>query len=196
VMLFGPQRPAVTVDEAVSAKDAENAALGGLGVLLVRIPKTKELAQSLLVFGGNMNRGQVTTSVETGEIFGIESVGLAAFAGLSGDERWSDDLAVETVSGEHSMKHETGARSLVAGFHGSLVGKAPDEPSDLHEIPGEPHDFRDFRISFENRGRDRIEMHVETDPGILCHGWTPPKNKLSVSITHVALAQVHLLNLS
>jgi hypothetical protein len=44
MMFLGPQRPAVTVDEAVGAKDTKDATLGGLGVLLVGIPKTKELA--------------------------------------------------------------------------------------------------------------------------------------------------------
>jgi hypothetical protein len=175
----------------MGAKDTEDAALGGLGVLLVGVAKTKELPESLLVFGGHVNGSQVTTSVETDEIFGVETVGLATFPGFSRDERGSDDLTVEAVSGEHPMKHEPGPGGFVTGFHRSLFREAPKETANLHEIAREPHHSGDLCVSDEDRGRNGIEMHVETDPGILCHGWTPPKNRLSVSITHVALAQVH-----
>ena len=68
------------------------------------------------------------------------------------------------------------------------------EPAPKPE-PIECVDYADYvhmegGVSRENGGRDRIEMHVETDPDILTPGWTPPKKTLSVSFTHVALTQV------
>jgi hypothetical protein len=174
----------------VGAKDTKDTTLGGLGVFLVGVAKTKELSQSLLVFCGNVDWGQVTTSVQAHEIFSIKTVSLTALATFSRNERGSDNLAVKTISGEHPLKNKSRAGSFVASSHGVVLGEASEEPSNLHQIPREPHYFGALRVSFENRSGNRIEMNIETDPGILRHGWTPPKNKLSVSITHVALAQV------
>jgi hypothetical protein len=193
-MFLRPQRPALSVIEAVGAKDAKNATLGGFGVFLVGIPKTKELAQSFLIFSGNVNRCKMAASVETREILGVETVSLTALTRLSRDERRGDDLAVEPVSGKHPMKDKPCPGCFITGLQWPLLSEAPEETTDLHEIPGKPNDFRNVRIPVEDRGRDRIEMHVETDPGILRHGWTPPKKSLSVSITHVALAQVQIRN--
>jgi hypothetical protein len=70
------------------------------------------------------------------------------------NERGANDLAVKTVSGQHPMKDEPRAGCFVTGFHRTLLGEAPEETTDLHEIPGESNDFRDLHIPVEDRGRD------------------------------------------
>jgi hypothetical protein len=121
-------------------------------------------------------------------------IGLPVLSGFTGDERRSDHFTGEAVPGEHPVEHKPRTRGLVAGPDGAFLGEPTKETADVHQVPRELEDLRLCGVSFENGGGNRIQMHVETDPSILCHGWTPPKNSWSGSITHVALAQVHLLN--
>jgi hypothetical protein len=81
---------------------------------------------------------------------------------------------VETVVGQHPVEHEARTGSLVTGSHRTFGRESAKEPSDLHEIPGKPHDLGLAGIVAENGGSDRILMNVETDPGRLGHGWIPP----------------------
>jgi hypothetical protein len=41
---------------------------------------------------------------------------------------------MEAVVSEDALQHEAGAGGLVTGAHWSLVGEAPGESTDLHEI--------------------------------------------------------------
>jgi hypothetical protein len=123
-----------------------------------------------------MDGGEVAAAVEPGEHDGVEAIGLAVIAGLSGDEGGSDDVAVEPVGGEYPMEDEACTGGFVTGSDGGLLREATEEPSDLHEISREGEDLRLVVIALENGGGDRIGMHVETDPCILVHGWIPPDN--------------------
>jgi hypothetical protein len=192
---FGPRGSAFAIDQAVVEKRSGDPMLSGCALALVGVPEPKQAAEGFLVFSGNMNGSQVPAAVELDQHDSIEMIGLSMLSRLTRDERRSDHLTGKAVPGEHAVENKPGARGFIAGLDGAFLGQPAKEATDAHQVPRELEDLGLRGVFFENGGRDRIEMHVETDPSILTHGWTPPKNGLSVSITHVALAQVRLTTL-
>jgi hypothetical protein len=118
----------------------------------------------------------VATTIEPGEHRRIEAIGFTPVAWLTGDERRGDDFAWKAIAGEHPLEDESGTRGFVTGSHGPSLGEAPEKAADLHEISRELDDLRNLGVLLEDRRGDRIEMHIETDPYILIHGWAPFEN--------------------
>jgi hypothetical protein len=52
-----------------------------------------------MILAGDMDGGEMPTAVQASKHDGIEAIGLAVVAGSSGNQRWSDHLAVEAVVG-------------------------------------------------------------------------------------------------
>jgi hypothetical protein len=120
---------------------------------------------------------QVTAAVESGKHHRVETIGLSTVTGFARNERWCNDIAVETVPGEHPLKNEAGAGGLVTGPHGPSLGQTAKQATDLHEITGKFYHFGLPGVTFEDGSSDRIQVDIETGPYILIHGWIPPRKR-------------------
>jgi len=114
-----------------------------------------------------MNGGEMAATVESCEHEGVEAICFTAVSGFTGNERGSDDLAVEAVISENTLEDEASTGGFVASPHWRFLGEVTEQASYLHEIAREPNDLGLFTIAFENGRCDGISVHVETDPGIL-----------------------------
>jgi hypothetical protein len=160
---------------------------GGLAVDLIGVSQSQEPAQGFLIFGGDVDGGEMTAAVEPSEHHRIEAIGFSTIAGFARDERWCNDFAVETVAGEHSLKNEAAAGGFVTAPNGSPLRQTAKQATNLHEITGELDNLGILSVTLKNSDSDRIEMDIETNPYILIHGWTPPRKSLSATNTRVAL---------
>jgi hypothetical protein len=106
-------------------------------------------------------------TVEPCEHDGVQTVCLTVVSGFTGNERGSDDLAMEAVISENTLEDEAGTGGFVASPHGGFLGEMTEQASYLHQIARELDDFGLFTIAFENGRCDGIRVHVETDPRIL-----------------------------
>jgi hypothetical protein len=96
----------------------------------------------------------VAAAVEPGKHDGVEAIGLASISGLTGNERWRYDLAVEAVTRKHPLENKAGPGGLVAGPYRPLLRETPKQPSNLHEITREFNDFGLLSVAFENGSSD------------------------------------------
>jgi len=147
-------------DISVAPQDAGDAVFGGRAVTLIGIAKANELAQGFLFLGRDMDGCEMTTSVEPGQHDGVEPIGLAMITGLAGDERRSDDLAMEPIVGEHAVKDESGTGGLVAGTHRSLFCETAKETAHFHQIAGKLEDLGVFPIPLQNGGGNGLGMYI------------------------------------
>jgi hypothetical protein len=116
-----------------------------------------------------MDSCKMAASVETCEHEGIKSIGLAMIAGLTGDERRGNDVAVETISCKDTLKNEAGTGCLVTGMNRSLLGETPEEAADLHEVGRKCHHFFLALVGKDSSG-DRIGMDIKTNKCYITHG--------------------------
>jgi hypothetical protein len=63
-------------------------------VFLGRFPSAHEISQCFVLRVGHPDGCEVTAPIGTRELLCVATVGLDAFAGLRGNERWRDDVAV------------------------------------------------------------------------------------------------------
>src|SRR3989304_6244195 len=87
---------------------------------MIGVSQTQKPSQSFVILGWAVHWRKMTATVERGKRDSIEAVGFAMITRSSWNERWSDDLAVEAITGEDSLKHEASSRSLIAGRTGPL----------------------------------------------------------------------------
>jgi hypothetical protein len=136
---------------------------GSLAIDLIGESQAQQPAQGFLVLSRDMNWCEMAAAVEARKHDSVETIGLAAITGFTGDERRCNDFAVEAILGEDPLENEACAGRLVAGPNGSFLGKASKKTADLHKITGEPDDFRILNIAIEDSGSNRIGVHIETD---------------------------------
>ncbi len=150
-----------------------NAILRPLGLALQREAVADQSADRLLLFTRHLDRCEVSATQELCQCDRINAVGLASVARLAWDQRRGDDLAVVAILAQRPLQDESRPGSLVAGAHGATDRKTPEELANLVQIAGKADDLGPGIVSLENRGRDGILVHVETDPGgSIGHGWT------------------------
>jgi hypothetical protein len=174
---FGPGGSSLPVDQAVVEKRSGDPMLGRFALGLVGEPQPKKAAKGFLVFGGNMDGSQMPAAVELDQHDGVEMIGLSVLSGFAGDEGRSNHLTGKTVPSEDAVEDKSGARGLVAGPNGAFLGQPAEEATHPHQVSRELENFGICGVFFENGGGNRFEMHVESDPDILTHGWTPPKRR-------------------
>jgi hypothetical protein len=125
----------------------------------------------------------MTAAIEAYEVDSIEAIRLAAIAGLTGDERRCNNLAMESVALENALENEAGAGGFVARPYRPSLGETTKQPADLVEISRELDDLGMRRGILNNSGGYGIEMHIKTNIGILVHGWIPPNRKVKCQRT-------------
>jgi hypothetical protein len=64
---------------------------------MISLPESQEPSESLVVLIGNMHSGEMAAPVEPGQHDGIQAIGFAMIARLSGNEGRSNHLAGEAV---------------------------------------------------------------------------------------------------
>jgi hypothetical protein len=153
-MCLCPIGLALAVDKTVVAQHAADTKLGRFAVDLIGVSQPQESAKGLLVFGGDVDRGEVTATVKPGQHDGVEAVSFTPVTGFTRDERRGDYLAVEAVTGEHPLENEPRAGSFVTGPYRSLLGETPKQSSYLHQIARESDNFGFLVVAFENGSSD------------------------------------------
>ena len=172
-VLLGPGGLGLGEDVTMVAQYAGDTMFGASAVDPIAGAQAQESAQGFLVFRWDMDCGKMSTAVEAGKHESIETVRLAAIARFSGNERWSNHIAMEAVVGEHMLENEAGTGGLVAGPDGSFLCEASEELAHLHQIGGEFDHLRFLAVPFKDGNSNRFGMHVKADNSVLDHGWTP-----------------------
>jgi hypothetical protein len=121
---------------------------------VIGVPQAQESPERLVILGGDVHGSEMPAPVELGEHDGVEAIGLTAITGPTGNERGSDDLAVEAVVGEDTLEDEASPGGLVAGADGALISETAEESTDLHEIGRERDHLRLVARPPENGGSD------------------------------------------
>jgi hypothetical protein len=103
-----------------------------------------------------VNGSKVTATVKPNEVDGIESVGLAAIAGLARNKRGRDHVAVKAVLVKDALEDEAGAGGFVTRPHRALLGQAAKETPGLVEIARELNHLWRFDIAVEDGGGNGI----------------------------------------
>ena len=145
---------------AMVALDPQDAVHGGRAVSAIGLPESQEPSERLVVLIRNMHRGKMTAPVKPGEHNGIEAIGNAVIARLSGDEGGSNQFAREAVVGKQTMQNEACAGRLVATSERSFCRKPAEEPTYLHEVTGELDHLGSITLGWKNGCNDGIGMHV------------------------------------
>ncbi len=120
-MSFGPRGLAFFEDVAVVTEDARDAMHGSRTVGVVSGAQSEEASECLVILGGDVDRGEMSATIQAGEHDGIEAVGLTVVARSSWDQGWSDDLAVKAVTSKDSLEHKAGTGSFIAGSDWTFV---------------------------------------------------------------------------
>ena len=102
----------------------------------------------------------MTASIQLGKHHRVDPVGLSFVTGFSGDQRRCDDLTVKAISLQDPMQDKTGTSGLVTGSHDALFRHTPEQAPDFHQIPRHLQDIGLLLVALEDRGGDRIDVHV------------------------------------
>jgi hypothetical protein len=94
-------------------------------------------------------------------------------AGSSWDERWSNDLAVKTVTSEDSLKNKTGTGSFVTGSNRAFVREPAKQPTDLHQIRRKLDDLDALAFAWDDSCGNTISMDIHTNIRSRLHSWSP-----------------------
>jgi len=134
-----------------------------------------EIADRLVVDGGNIDGVEVSGSEQTGEGDGVAAVGLDAVAGFAWNERRGDDQTVEPLAGEMPMQDVAARTGFVDEDETSGSRLQPtDQGIDVGGSGTDAADVGDLGASIVRRVRDRdgVFVDVETDEksGGLLHG--------------------------
>jgi len=159
-VFFRPCGYSVTVDEAMIAEHTADTKFGCFAVNLISGSQSQKPAECLLILGGDMDGSKVATPIEPSKHDGIETIGFAAIPWLTGNQRWGDHIAVESVFRENAMQDESGTGGFITSPHGTFLGQAAKEATDFHEVAGELDDLGVFRIPIEDSSSDRFKVYI------------------------------------
>jgi len=121
-----------------------------------------EISQSLVLGGGDPDRREVAGLVRLGELLGIAAIGLHLVAGLLGNERRCDDLAVDAELGELPVEGVARRSGLVANLETLAAAELFDELAHRFGTVGELAEATDLPTPFGNGRRDGFSVNIET----------------------------------
>jgi len=117
-------------------------------------------------------KGSVTGLTTAATIFVVASIGMACGGGLYLVALFATLLILMALQALGWLERRLNLKPLVMNY--SLVtSKSAEEPADLHKVGREFDHLRLFASRTEDRGGNRISVHIETDYWIVNHGWTP-----------------------
>ena len=122
--------------------------------------RADQLADRFLLSRGHRYRYQVAGTIVAGKMDRVQAVGLAAVAGLWGNQAGGNDLAVETIFLETTLQDISGPGCLVATAGSTLFAQSPEHPAHGVEIARQALDLGLRAIAEQNGGGDGILVDI------------------------------------
>ena len=158
----GPARFTGVSHIVAQEEGLEPLARGG-DIALGLLPGTDDVAELLLVGGGNVDEGESTVFEAEGEVAGVTAVGFDALTGLLRDQGGGGDAAVQALGGEVAMQPEAARAGLVNQF--GAPGQFFEHAIDGVLLRAEGAEIGDggFGLGADERGGNGVLVHIQSD---------------------------------
>jgi hypothetical protein len=155
---------ALAIHESAPGEELEDVVPGLENLPLECLSATDDVADPLLGFAEDADRGEFAATVEPGQLGGVVLVVLALDARPFGDERRGDDVTGIAPLVHRAVDHIAGATGLVAGVEFTLLC-GPIEPAlEFDEIVREPVEAgRRLRVSWEDGDGDGLLVYIHPE---------------------------------
>ncbi len=131
---------------------------------LRRVARSNKIAQGLLLSVGNPYGGEITAPKETRELLRIPAIRLYLVPRFDRDERWRDDVALDSHLGELPVEAVPARTGLVADVKLASRLQLLDHPPNRVGPIGDRSHRVHRAVLLRNRHRDRLRVDVQPHP--------------------------------
>jgi hypothetical protein len=157
--------PMATMTEQKSRQTFPSALLIAFGNLTC----AQEITQSFVSFVRYPAGREIAGAITASQIKGITTVSFNAIAGLPGNQRWCNYVAVNAESSELPVENITSGASFIAGAQFCGRSEFLNAAANRLFAVGDHTDGANFTIGFGNSNSNGVGVDIETDKSYFVH---------------------------